>query len=152
MANVVYNQYKENLITGSAAFTNSTTDFGVMLVTDSYTPTEADTFASASSFEVATADYARQALAGVTVSKVEVGGNGTGVDDFFKVDGTDVAFGPNVTIEAAGAIVFQKDTNLTDTPLSIVTFVDFSGTKSSSNGDFTVVWNTNGILNYQQGS
>lgn len=152
MANVVYNEYKENLITGSAAFSNSTSDFGVMLVTSSYTATEGDTFASASSYEVSTAGYARQALTGVTVSKVEVGGDGTGVDDYYKVDGTDVAFGPNVTISAAGAIVFKKDTLLTDTPLSIVTFVDFSGTKSSSNGDFTVVWNANGILNYQQGS
>lgn len=152
MANVVYNEYKNNLITGAAAFTDGTSAFGVMLVTSGYTATEGDTFAATSAFEVTTSGYARQLLDGVTVSKVEVGGDATGVDDYYKVDGTDTAFGPNVTITAAGAIIFQKDTILTNDPSSIVTFVDFSGSKSSSNGDFTVVWNANGILNYQQGA
>tara|TARA_R110001592_G_scaffold335122_1_gene619712 strand:+ start:927 stop:1385 length:459 start_codon:yes stop_codon:yes gene_type:complete len=152
MANVVYNEYKNNLILGSTPFSAATTAFGVYLVTSGYTPTEGDTFSDTSTYEVSTAGYSRQQLSGVTVTKVEVGGGATGVDDYYKVDATDSAFGPNVTITAAGAIVFQKDTNLTNTPTSIVTFVDFSGSKSSSNGDFTVVWNANGILNFKQGA
>lgn len=154
MANVVYNEYKQNLITGSAAFTAGTSGFGVMLVTSAYSAEEGHTFGSTSAFEVADVDYDRKLLDGVTISKVEVGGDATGTDDYYKVDATDTAFGPNVTITAAGAVIFQKniDDTLTSDPQSIVTFVDFSGSKSSSNGDFTVVWNANGILNYQQGT
>jgi hypothetical protein len=137
MANVVYNEYKGNVVKGTTVFTDSTTDFGVADIT-------AD--------EVVDGDYARQELAGVTVTEVQVGGDSTGTDDYWKVDATDTAFGPNVTITGAGAIVFQKDTNLTNAPTSIVTYVDFSGSKSSSNGDFTVVWNANGILNFKQGA
>jgi len=151
MANVVYNEYKNNLITGAAAFTNGTTDFGVLLVTSGYNAEEGHTFTDISPFEVADADYDRKDLAGVTVSRVEVGGGTTGTDDFYKVDATDAAFGPNVTITAAGAVIFKKDTNLTNTPTSVVTYVDFSGSKSSSNGDFTVVWNANGVISYRQG-
>ncbi len=152
MANVVYNEYKNNMVMGTTPFTSGTTDYGVLLVTSAYTATEGDTFAQTSAFEVTTSGYARQQLADVTVEYVQVGGDSSGVDDYYKVDASDTAFGPSVTITAAGAIVFQKDTNLTNDPSSIVTFMDFSGSKSSSNGDFTVVWNANGVLNYKQGS
>tara|TARA_R110001606_G_scaffold395280_1_gene567317 strand:- start:1848 stop:2300 length:453 start_codon:yes stop_codon:yes gene_type:complete len=149
MANVVYNQYKEKMIKGTAAFTDATADYGVLLVTSAYTATETDTVTQATAEEVSTSGYARKQLNNVAVTKVTVGATGT--DDFFKVDADNAVFGPSVTISAAGAVVFKKGTSLTDTPESIVTFVDFSGTKSSSAGDFTVVWNANGILNYKQG-
>lgn len=151
MANVVYNEYKDAMIKGTAAFTNGTSDFGVLLTTSAYSPTEGDTFATTSAFECTDGDYARKDLTGVTVSEVTVGGDATGTDDYYKVDADDAAFGPSVTISAAGAVIFKKNPDLA-TPGTIVTFVDFSGTKSSSNGDFTVVWNANGILNYKQGS
>ena len=138
------------MIKGAAVFPGATGDYGVLLVTSGYTATETDTVAQAIAQEVAsTGGYVRKPLSNVTVSEVTVGATGT--DDFFKVDADNAAFGPSATISAAGAVVFKKGSLITDTPTSIITFVDFSGTKSSSAGDFTVVWNANGILNYKQG-
>lgn len=152
MANVVYNEYKEDMIKGTTVFPGAAGDYGVLLVTSAYTATETDDVAQAIAEEVATGGaggYARKPLNNVAVTKVTVGATGT--DDFFKVDADNAVFGPSVTISAAGAVIFKKDSLITDTPLRIITFVDFSGTKSSSAGDFTVVWNANGILNYKQG-
>jgi len=153
MSNVIYNEYKNNLVTGQVAFINATTDFGVLLVDSSYTPTETDTFASLSANEVNTSafpDYSRQELSSILVTTVNPGVTDT--DDYIKVDAADTTFGSNVTVTAAGAVIFKKDTNLTNDPLSILSYTDFSGDKSSSNGEFTIVWNANGIFNYKQGA
>jgi len=154
MANTIYNQYKENLITGAAPIANSTDAYGVILVTDSYTPGEGNVWADISGSECADSDYIRQPLAGVTVAKVVVG-DGTGTDDYIKVDADDTTFGNNVTISAAGAVIVRNASGGSSplgTPDSVVTYVDFGGTKSSTAGEFTIVWNTNGILQYKQGT
>lgn len=152
MANVIYNEYKNNLVTGTVAITSGSSDFGVMLVDLAYTPTETDTFATLSANEVKTSafpDYARQDLDGILVTTENPGVTDT--DDYIKVTADNTTFGSNVTITAAAAVIFKKDTNLTNDPLSILSYTDFSGDKSSSNGEFTIVWNANGIFNYKQG-
>ena len=162
MANVVYNEYKDNMITGAAALPGAANEYAVLLVTSAYSAEEGHLIADVVAEEVASGGtYARQSLAGVTgPTKVEVGGDATGVDDYYKIDATDTAFGPNATITAAGAVIVQLATpgappatiGAVTGISAVVTFVDFGGEKSSSNGDFTVVWNANGILNYKQGA
>lgn len=151
MANVVYNEYKENMIKGTASFPGAAGDFGVFLVTSAYSANETDTVALATASELTSAafpNYVRKPLASVTVDKVTVAGTTT--DDFFKVDAANCSFGTTVTLSAAGAVIFKKGASIQNTA-SIITFIDFSGTKSSENGEFTIVWNANGILNYKQG-
>lgn len=157
MANIVYNEYKAKLVTQTiAAFTPANSSkFGVMLVDSTYTPTETDTVATVVAKELTATgtDYERKALTNVSTSTVTVAT--TTSDDYYKVDADDCAFGPNVSLTASGAVIFElADTNglTTGTPKSIITFVDFGSSKTSDNGDFTVVWNANGILNYKQGA
>lgn len=151
MANVIYNEYKTGMVMGTVAFTNGTTEYGVLLVDSTYTPLETDTVTTVLAKEVLIgtfADYARQDLAGVLVTTETV--SATSTDDFIKVIADNTSFGDPVTLTAAGAVIFKKDTNLNNNPLTILCYTDFSGDKSSSNGEFTIVWNTNGIFNYKQ--
>lgn len=156
MANIVYNDYKSNLITGTAAFSNVATtvasDFGVLLVTSAYSPTETDDVATVLAEEISAVDqtdYARQELTGTQVSLTSNGGNN---DDVYKVDADDTSFGSSVSLTAAGAVIFKKGATLSDTPASVVTYIDFAGSKQSTNGEFTIVWNADGILNFKQGA
>ena len=152
MANIVYNEYKVNLVTQNIAAWSSSGKFGVLLVDSTYTAGETDTFSTITGKEITDSGYARKVLTGVTTSSVTVAA--TTSDDYYKVDATDCAFGPNVSLTASGAVIFEINSSgtITDAPASIVTFVDFGSSKTSSNGDFTVVWNANGILNYKQGA
>lgn len=47
----------------------------------------------------------------------------------------------NSTIDARGAVIYKR------TDSSLICAVDFGSKKSSSNGDFTISWNSEGIIN-----
>lgn len=156
MSNVVFNEYKYNLVTGAAAITDATTGYAVMLVTSGYSPNEGDTWANISAYEISATsaadpngDYERKSLTSVTVTST---GDGVGTDDYIIVDAADTTFGNPVTISAAGAVIYKIGATSAAAPASVVNYVDFNGTKSSNAGEFTVVWNANGILNYKQGT
>ncbi len=160
MANVVYNDYKEGIITGDTAFSNSTADneYAVLLTDSSYTPTETDTATTVANAEIAAYTGSdRQFLTGVSVNLTTEASTST--DDYYKVDAADCEFGTNTTITASGAVIVKLATPGTLGTIGdaaaidkLITFVDFGGSKSSSGGDFTIVWNANGILNIKQGT
>ena len=137
MANQVYNSFKKDSMVGG--FNLSADTLKVVLVTSSYTP-NIDTHTKYSDItnEVVGVGYTTsgQTLAGVTVSADLTG-------DKAILDANDVTW-TSSTITAAGAVIFKVSGASTTSPL--IGYVDFSGSKSSSNGDFIVQWNTNGIL------
>ena len=161
MANVVYNEYKKNLINGTAVFPpsgNVDTTYAVILTSGSYTPSELDTATQVAAAEIpaVAGNYDRKYLTSITVTSAD--GGATVTDDYYKVDAADCSFGSNVTITAAGAAIVKLAVAGTLGTAgqggaigSVVTFVDFGGSKSSDNGEFTIVWNANGVLNYKQG-
>lgn len=147
MANTVFNQYKANLVTGSASIANAATDIYVALV-NGYTVDETHTWASISSAQVTGVGYVSggKLLSNVTVTTTTSAGD---ANDFVKVDADDVTWTTS-TITATGAIVY-KGTSLNN-PTTVITYLDFGGSKSSSSGDFAILWNSSGILNYRQGT
>jgi len=61
------------------------------------------------------------------------------VNNLSKFDADDVTWS-NATLTSYGAAISRQSDGL------LVCLVDFSGAKSSTNGDFTVQWNSDGIL------
>ena len=157
MANTVYNEYKNALVTGAAGISTSSLKLCAALVTTAYTPAEADTAANWTSAEVSTAgssNYTRQTLANVAVTTTTAAG---GTDDYIKLDADDVEW-LTATISASGAVLYLSNTDNTpgtpgdDTEVATsVAYVDFGSEKSSSAGTFKILWSaTNGILNFKQ--
>lgn len=146
MANIIFNEYKNNLVTGAAAITGGATDLYVALV-NNYSPDETNTWSSISSAEVSGTGYVTggKNLTNVTVSINTSAGAG---DDIVKVDADDLTW-TSSTITATGAIIYKGALGI---PTTVITYLDFGGSKSSSSGDFAILWNTGGILNYRQGS
>ena len=138
MANAVYNSFKKDSMVGT--FNLSADTLKVVLVTSSYTP-NIDTHTKYSDItnEVVGVGYTTsgQTLAGVTVSADLTG-------DKAVLDANDVTW-TSSTITAAGAVIFKVNGASTTSPL--IGYVDFGGSKSSSNGDFIIQWNASGILN-----
>lgn len=78
-----------------------------------------------------------QALASKVVSQ-------DNVDDEGVFDAADVTWAAS-TITARYAVVYKDTTVATTSPL--ICIIDFGTDKSSSNGNFTIQWATEGILN-----
>jgi len=137
MTNQVYNSFKRDSMVG--VFNLSADTLKVALVTSSYSP-NIDTHAKYSDItnEVVGAGYSTsgQTLAGVTITEDTV-------NDKAYLDANDVDW-TSSTITAAGAVIYKVSGAAATSPL--VGYVDFGGSKSSSNGDFIIQWNVNGIL------
>jgi len=138
MANLVYNAFKKNIMNGGIDLDTDT--IKVALVTSSYTP-NADThedFADITN-EAEGTGYTQ---GGATLSNKAVTADNT--DDEGVFDADDVTWSSS-TITARGAVVYKS----TGTPANdlLVCYIDFGTDKTSSNGDFTVSWNAEGILN-----
>ena len=137
MANQVYNSFKKNSMVGSINLSADT--LKVILVTSAYTP-DIDTHAVYSDItgEVVGAGYT---TSGATLSGVTVTTDLT--NDRAVLDANDVTWASS-TITAAGAVIYKYGATPSSSPL--IGYVDFGGSKSSSNGDFMIQWNTDGIL------
>lgn len=138
MADVIYNSFKQKIMDGSIDLDTDT--IKVALVTSSYTPNQ-DThedFADVTN-EVSGTGYTAggAALASKAVTKDTT-------DDEGVFDADDVTWSSS-TITARAAIVY-KDTGTPATSW-LICYIDFTSDKSSSNGDFTIQWNAEGILN-----
>jgi len=138
MANVVYNAFKKNIMNGSIDLDTDT--IKVMLVTSSYTPNQ-DTheFKSDVTGEVSGTGYT---AGGATLSNKSVTQDNT--DDEGVFDADDVTWS-NSTITARGAVLYKSTGNDATSPL--ICYFDFGENKSSSNGNFTIQWNSEGIIN-----
>jgi hypothetical protein len=71
-------------------------------------------------------------LSGATVTEDDVG-------DKSVFDANDVTWA-TATVTAYGAVIYRASDSLP------ICFVDFSGAKTSTAGDFTIQWNANGIV------
>lgn len=137
MASVVYNSFKRDIMNGSIDLDTDT--IKVALVTSTYSPNidTHDNFDDITN-EVSGAGYTS---GGATLS-VTVSVDTT--DDEGVFDATDVTWSTS-TITARGAVIYKS----TGTPSTskLVCYIDFGADKTSTAGDFTIVWNSEGILN-----
>lgn len=137
MANQVYNSFKKNSMVGSINLSADT--IKVALVTSAYTvDIDAHQYYSDITGEVVGAGYTTSGatLSGVTVTTDLA-------NDRSVFDASDVTWASS-TITAAAAVIYKVGAAAASSPL--IGFVDFGGSKSSSNGDFVIQWNTDGIL------
>ena len=137
MSNQVYNSFKKNSMVGAINLSADT--IKVALVTSAYTvDIDAHQYYSDITGEVVGAGYTTSGatLSGVTVTTDLA-------NDRSVFDASDVTWASS-TITAAAAVIYKVGAAAASSPL--IGFVDFGGSKSSSNGDFVIQWNTDGIL------
>lgn len=140
MANVIYNRFKSGLLAGDFDLDTGGNTIKVALVTSTYTP-DIDThedFADITN-EVTGTGYT---AGGETLASQAVTKDTT--DDEGVFDAADVTWSTS-TITARGAVVY-KDTGTPATSL-LICYFDFGSDQSSSSGDFTITWNSEGIIN-----
>ena len=99
-------------------------------------------------------DFTKTQWSDISSTDVAAGGGysagGQALVGTLSISGTKSVFmGPtttswiNTTAAAVGAIIYDNST----TPKYLIAYIDFGGTKYSSNGTFTITWdNTNGIF------
>lgn len=134
----LYNFPKKWFFDGTMDWDTNT--FYLHLLQSGYTPAAThDTWSDVSAQEVTDGDYAAQAIG----TKAVNGGTGTATAD---CDAGDVSFGTNVTITARYAVV-RQGTATPGTADKLVGYVelDTATDVSSTNGDFAVNWNANGL-------
>ena len=138
MASVIYNNFKKNIMNGNIDL--DTNDINVMLVTSSYTPDiDSHEFMSSVTNEVSGTGYTAdgQALASKAVTADTT-------DDEGVFDAADLTWSTS-TITARGAVLYKDTGASTTSPL--ICYFDFGSDKTSSAGDFTIAWSSEGILN-----
>lgn len=137
MADVIYNNFKKNLMNGNLDLDTNT--FKCMLVTSAYIPNQ-DTheFRSSVTNEVTGTNYT---AGGVTLANKVVGVDTT--NDRGEWDFDDPVWASS-TITARGAVIY-KDTGSAATDI-LVAYIDFGSDKSSSGGEFRLTINAEGFL------
>lgn len=138
MADVVYNNFKKNIMNGNIDLDTDT--IKVALVTSTYTPnidTHED-FADITNEVVGTGYTA----GGNTLANAAVTADTTDDEGVFDADDTTWS---TSTITARGAVIY-KDTG-TPTTSWLIAYLDFTTDQSSSAGNFTISFGTEGILN-----
>jgi hypothetical protein len=150
MASLIYNRFFYNFGAGAVKWTATSGDsYMIALVSSSYTASKkhnrwnnADTTLGPSNFEVTGTGY----NAGGTKLTSLADSQGRSNGDTVILDAADVTWSSS-TITAAGAVIWDRSRS----DSSLVAYFDFGGNKSSSSGDFTLQWSTNGIFNLYQG-
>lgn len=138
MADVIFNSFKQKIMNGSIDLDTDT--IKVALVTSSYTPNQDshDNFDDVTN-EVSGTGYS---AGGAALSNKAVTADNTDNEGVFDAD--DVTWGSS-TITARGAVIY-KDTGTPSTS-PLIAYIDFGSDKASSNGNFTIQWAAEGILN-----
>ena len=112
----------------------------VALLTSSYTPNQDthDYFNDVSTYEVSGTGYT---AGGITLaSKTATYDSGTNV---IVLDAADVTWSSS-TITARYAVVY--DSTGTSSTSALIGYVDFGSDQSSTNGNFTITWDSTGIV------
>lgn len=141
MADFTYDSFKGHLLSGNISLTSDA--LGVILVSGTYPVASADShfrYADISSHEVFNGNgYAAygKPLTSKTITT-------TPASDYSTFTAANVTWSSS-TITASGAIIYASGTfgGVTN---PLISFLDFGSNKSSSNGDFTLQWNAQGIL------
>lgn len=134
MANGVYNRGKYLIANAGADL--ATADLRVLLVKSTYTFDNNHNFVSevvAGALEISVAGYARQALAGKTLTEDDA-------LDFAYLDGTDTAFAGLAAGQTVGGAVLYKF-NAADASAEVIAFYDVVDTLTNG-GDITIQWDT----------
>ena len=137
MASVVYNSYKLDALDANIDLSADT--IKIALVTSTYTP-DIDThafFDDITNEVVGTGYTAGGETLAVTTSQ-------DNTDDEGVFDATDVTWATS-TITARGAVIYKSTGVAATSPL--ICYIDFGADKTSSNGDYTISFNAEGILN-----
>lgn len=134
MANAIYNNFKGQIGNGSIDWDNDV--IKIALVTSAYTPDiDAHTdFATHITGEVVGTGY--------TAGGATLAGNAVTVDnalDLAKYSANSITWTAS-TITARGAVVYHSVSG------DLICYVDFVSDQSSTAGDFTINWHTNGIF------
>lgn len=139
MADVIYNSFKQKIADGSIDL--DTDDIQVGLVTSSYTPDQDahEDWADITN-EVSGTGYT---AGGADLANEAVTKDNTDNEGVFDAD--DVTWSSS-TITARGAVVYMNS----GTPATswLICYLDFGSDQSSNNGDFTIQWNAEGIVNF----
>lgn len=138
MASVVYNSFKRDIMNGGIDL--DTDAIKVALVTSSYTPNidTHDNFDDITN-EVSGTGYT---AGGATLGSVTVTVDNT--DDEGVFDAADTSWASS-SITARGAVIY-KSTGTASTS-KLICYVDFGSDVTSTNSTFSIVWNSEGILN-----
>ena len=139
MADVIPNAFKKNIMNGGIDLDTDT--IKVMLLDDNHTQDQdAHEFIDdVSTNEVSGTGYT---AGGAAIGSKVVSQDDTDNEGVF--DGADVTWSSS-TITARYAAIY-KDTG-TPATSPLIAILDFGENKSSSNGNFTIQWNAEGILN-----
>lgn len=112
----------------------------VMLVTSAYTPDQdVHDYKDDITNEVSGTGYT---AGGATLANKTVTQDNTDNEGVFDAD--DVTWSSS-TITARGAVLYKDTGTASTSPL--ICYFDFGSDKSSSNGNFTIQWNAEGIIN-----
>jgi len=144
MASVVYSRFFLQLALGNIDW--DTDDIRVALVDATYTPNKDNTYwttgtdpgASEVTGDAYTAGGA--ALSGGTATQDDT-------NDLVKLDGADVAWQTS-TISAKAAVVYDSTLGGKD----LIACYEFTETKSSANGTFTIQFSSSGMMELKQGA
>ena len=138
MASAIYNSFKAHVMNGNVNLSSDTVF--VMLVTDYTVDIDAhEERNDVTGSEVTGTGYT---AAGAEITTLPVSIDDT--DNEGVWDGTDVTWASS-TIDAEGAIIYKSSgASTTD---YLIAYIDFGGAKSSSNGNFTIQWSSEGIIN-----
>lgn len=140
MANIIFNSFKKNVISGVIDLDTDT--LKLALVTSSYNPDQ-DTheFFSSVTNEVVGTGYT--AGGKVLTSKAVAQDNTNNISTF---DADDVVWASS-TVAARGAVLYKDTGSPATSPL--ICYVDFGSDKSSAGDNFTVKWSdSNKILRF----
>lgn len=139
MANVIYNSFKRDIMNGSIDLDTDT--INVMLVTSSYTPDQ-DNHDKRDDVtdEVSGTGYSAggAALAGKSVAVDNTDNEGV-------FDANDLTWASS-TITARGAVLYKARGGASSAD-ELICYFDFTSDQTSTNGNFTLQWNAEGILN-----
>lgn len=138
MANVFYNSAKKKLLDGSIDLDTDT--FKAMLVTASYTPDQdAHDFRDDVTNEVSGTGYS---AGGATLGSVTLAQDNTNNRAVF--DAADTAWASS-TITARGAVIYKSRGGASSAD-ELLCYIDFGADKTSTNGTFTIQWDSAGIF------
>lgn len=138
MASKLYGNFLLKALNKEVDFDSDT--IKVALLTSSYTPNQDthDYFNDVSSNEVTGTGYT---AGGITLaSKTATYDSGTNV---IVLDAADVTWSAS-TITARYAVVY--DSTGTSSTSALIGYVDFGSDQSSTNGNFTITWDSTGIV------
>lgn len=141
MANVVCNKFKKNSMISSIDLTSAGT-LKVALLQNIWGTSSTTQLADVAAFSAISAAWevsgtTNYTAGGITLSGASVTQDDAGDKSVF--DANDVVWS-TVTVTTYGCMIYRVSDSLP------ICFVDFSGVKTATAGDFTIQWSTNGIV------